>query len=204
MIAKYSKRVSRHSLRGFTLVELLVVIAIIGVLVALLLPAVQAARESARRMTCLNNIKQIGLACLNYETSNGSLPEGARPNISERSGKYSANNGLSFHVTILPYAEQGIVMDRLFEELKEKTVKKSSRGGGDPYLEEPNIYDLNGVFEEMRLLSVSAYLCPSDDQIFDDIVDDEQYTSRSYFGVTGSAHSREEFPGQLKDDYLGV
>jgi len=68
----------RNSSRGFTLVELLVVIAIIGVLVALLLPAVQAAREAARRAECLNKLKQLGLATQNYHDTNRQLPPGAQ------------------------------------------------------------------------------------------------------------------------------
>src|SRR5262245_9815141 len=60
---------------GFTLVELLVVIAIIGMLVAILLPAIQAARESARRSSCTNNLKQLALACLNHEDSHRVLPQ---------------------------------------------------------------------------------------------------------------------------------
>ena len=80
--------------RGFTLIELLVVIAIIAVLIALLLPAVQAAREAARRAQCINNLKQIGLAMMNYESTNGSFPIGA---------KYTSW-GTWYHF-VLPYME---------------------------------------------------------------------------------------------------
>src|SRR5262249_217157 len=72
--------------RGFTLVELLVVIAIIGILVALLLPAIQAAREAARRTQCINHMKQIGLAVLNYETAKKQLPLAYTPNYTGNIG----------------------------------------------------------------------------------------------------------------------
>lgn len=114
---------------GFTLVELLVVIAIIGVLVALLLPAVQAARESARRMGCSNNLKNIGLACLNYEQANKHLPitVNRRPSFEERgiNGERlgppggllaTANGGPGYSgkgwiVDILPHIEQQAMYD---------------------------------------------------------------------------------------------
>lgn len=96
---------------AFTLVELLVVIAIIGVLVALLLPAVQAAREAARRSACLNNIKQISLACLNHESSTGRLPAGF---TSVDGDENTVVDG--FHTWasyVLPYLEQANVFDQI-------------------------------------------------------------------------------------------
>src|SRR5436305_8217837 len=105
--------------RGFTLVELLVVIAIIGVLVALLLPAVQAAREAARRMQCSNHLKQIGLALQNYHDTFQSLPYGARARFVQISNTVDPRMsqgpwGPSWYVGILPFAEQKPLSD-LFE-----------------------------------------------------------------------------------------
>ncbi|MCD4727416.1 MAG: DUF1559 domain-containing protein [Pirellulales bacterium] len=94
---------------AFTLVELLVVITIIGILIALLLPAVQSAREAARRMQCMNNLKQIGLALHNYVAANGVFP----PSFCIQPGTtLTGNNGSwSVHGRILPYLEQGNVYD---------------------------------------------------------------------------------------------
>lgn len=97
---------------GFTLVELLVVIAIIGILVALLLPAVQAAREAARRSTCINHLKQLGLACLNYESTNKSFPPAASALGNETKGT-DKDTRWGYHVLTADYLEQGTVVDQI-------------------------------------------------------------------------------------------
>ena len=127
---------------GFTLVELLVVIAIIGILVGLLLPAVQAAREAARRMQCSNNLKQIGLATLNYESTHSRFPPGrldpdytiggvAQASYTSYPNTLAANAFTGFrsvHTFILPYMEQGNIYNLI--DFSVPTAVRMTTGGG--------------------------------------------------------------------------
>ena len=142
---------------GFTLVELLVVIAIIGVLVALLIPAVQASREAGRRSECINNVKQIALAILSYETNRGTLPVAFSPNDSgaqlfgpcvgdkpPTTSKSYPSNGLARHFVlslVLPYMERQAIYDKINFKLD---------------------YD-NGANTPFTQLDVGDFLCPSAD-----------------------------------------
>jgi prepilin-type N-terminal cleavage/methylation domain-containing protein/prepilin-type processing-associated H-X9-DG protein len=143
--------------RGFTLIEVLVVIAIIGVLIALLLPAVQAAREAARRIQCSNHLKQIGLALHNYVEGRSALPFGQGPEPSQ------SWNGWSSLAMLLPYLEQSSVYQSLNFDVP---------GGSAPGTPE------NTTGQRTKL---AGFLCPSD---VDRLAVPEGHTN--YAGCTGS------------------
>jgi prepilin-type N-terminal cleavage/methylation domain-containing protein/prepilin-type processing-associated H-X9-DG protein len=112
--------------KAFTLVEILVVISIIGVLVALLLPAVQAAREASRRMQCQNNLKQIGLALLNYESSHKVFPPGYVSEVDNNGN--DTGPGWGWAALILPHMEEASVFNRIHLDLPiEDASNKAAR-----------------------------------------------------------------------------
>jgi len=163
-------RISQRSLRerrrpAFTLVELLVVIAIIGILVALLLPAIQAAREAARRSECINNLKQIGVAMHNYHDTYKALPPGWIYNGTANRREFG------WAVNLLPFIEQQALYDRL----------------------EPNRTRLHALttnpapsadIQAALQTSLSAYLCPSDQS--KKLADNENFGSLSAWRLAKS------------------
>ena len=156
---------------GFTLVELLVVITIIGILIALLLPAVQAAREAARRMQCSNNLKQIGLALHNYHNAFGSFPIGARSGRATSSSRNAGRMGTNWKASILAFLEQ----KSLYDQLNFETGMFADDWSGN---------------EILRNLVVPVYKCPS--SRFDPLLDGDRGNSATeaaqkheYVGIAG-------------------
>lgn len=170
---------SRMRRMGFTLVELLVVIAIIGILVGLLLPAVQSAREAARRMTCSKNVREIGLATLNFESAFKKLPPGVMTPVTTPlmpsaplGTEWNMHNGIGHLVHILPYLELRQI-SQVFEaemNLNPDTNGVGAASGSDQQLK--NVYWWNndyGVSPPARPSAWTAaqnnipiFLCPSD------------------------------------------
>ena len=139
------KKTKRKLPAGFTLVELLVVIAIIGVLVSLLLPAVQAAREAARRAQCMSHIRQMALGCSNFESAYGKFPF---------CRKYDIWDSYTWTGQILPYIEQPTMFNLMY------TL------GTQPYATTypgPNSFiGDDAKLREARHNRVSIFICPSD------------------------------------------
>ncbi|AMV40433.1 DUF1559 domain-containing protein [Planctomyces sp. SH-PL62] len=155
--------------RGFTLIELLVVIAIIAVLIALLLPAVQAAREAARRSQCINNLKQIGLAFHNYESTHGSfIPSCIYPSPTDNWGW-----GPSGILSMLPFIEQGT----LWNAYNVGPVSSNASGFAE--------YNKNTTVFNTQ---VASFLCPSDGP-------ERNVTLCNYVGNYGGPFQLQAFSG---------
>ena len=141
--------------RGFTLVELLVVIAIIGILIAMLLPAVQQVREAARRTACLNNIRQIVLSAHNYESAIRHLP----PSYEISPGGSATGNGSwSIHAQLLPYCEQANAYDLI--DFSRAWSESTNLATGVPTMRVPMYICPSEVNDTVRLKNGSPHVYP--------------------------------------------
>ncbi|MCC6492911.1 MAG: DUF1559 domain-containing protein [Pirellulales bacterium] len=183
MVRPHSSCFARPRTRGFTLVELLVVIAIIGVLVALLLPAIQAAREAARRSQCANNMKQVGLAMLNYESGNKHLPPGCL-----------MFEGSAWSMYLLPFIEETNAKNlTTLGENNKGNFQWGYPGSYDDASKLPNNYRNIRVVETV----IETYRCPSASlpEHQTDVSFDSWYVMKrvpvSYIGVATGLQTRQ-------------
>lgn len=146
----------RHARLAFTLVELLVVIAVIGILVALLLPAVQAAREAARRAQCVNNLKQIGLGLHNYHATYNAFP--LTTTGAEAYGSQCGSGFYSWLAMLLPFVEQSTLHDAI--DFRQPMMDSCNQMSSSDY----QSLSISGVHLNARAAAtvVPLYLCPSD------------------------------------------
>ncbi|MDR3197776.1 MAG: DUF1559 domain-containing protein [Planctomycetaceae bacterium] len=172
--------------KAFTLVELLVVIAIIGVLIALLLPAVQAAREAARRMQCVNKLKQLTLAVHNYHDTNNALPnDGWYPRPKSSATARSGHNW-SMLARILPFIEQNAVFDLI--------------DWNWGYYHNPT--DSPKRNQDVVLIRIPTFFCPGGSVLYDTTPYEGQYTTHYYgnAGVVGEKPGETERYERLNSD----
>jgi prepilin-type N-terminal cleavage/methylation domain-containing protein/prepilin-type processing-associated H-X9-DG protein len=169
---------------GFTLVELLVVIAIIGTLVGLLLPAVQAARESARRSTCSNNLKQLGLAALNYVDANGKLPLNRNDSTGYPWYFNDPKHKGSFLVCLLPYMERNELYSGLNFTAETQDMENQLVGGKALY---------TYVLPEL--------ICPTDGHKGTFVADNGE--TRAVANYSGSIGSQANSPCATHSNYFG-
>ncbi|MCY2990425.1 MAG: DUF1559 domain-containing protein [Planctomycetota bacterium] len=149
MILRHDRSHRVHAIPGFTLVELLVVIAIIGVLVALLLPAVQAAREAARRMQCGNNLRQLGIAAQNFHAAQKRLPPGYLGPWPPVQVPPISDQFVGVLPYLLPFLEQPHIQQQILTEMNVDKVAA-------PWWTEPSTWAISQA-------TLGAFLCPSDD-----------------------------------------
>jgi prepilin-type N-terminal cleavage/methylation domain-containing protein len=175
--------------RGFTLVELLVVIAIIGVLVALLLPAVQSARESSRRTKCINNLKQLALGCHNHEDTFKVFPYGR---------KYDIWDTYTWSQKVLPFIEQQTIYENYWT-LPDVGYRTSYPG--------PNGCIGNDIrLRTARHTKILGWICPSDRGVFPNEMNTNEYGfyRGSYRGCTGSGDLYGETPSGFTGTAWGI
>jgi len=153
LVCKHLRRNNARHRFAFTLVELLVVIAIIGMLIALLLPAVQAAREAARRMSCSNKMKQMGLAVHNYHDVHDCIPPGMHRNTNDNNATSSLWRFFgSWGVFILPFIEQGALYSTYFPAV---SLPNNTPGSG-------TVSGNPGLNRDLALTRMNNYECPTD------------------------------------------